>query len=128
MGGSSTAHYFKSPLEDISLELFEHEPEGKYAIRSIPYHGSTMINICDLELVGKQIEENNLVIRLSKEYFQQEIIEDLAAQRLLMDCAIANLVGQRIVANAIRLNLAKRASIKTISDIPFLMIYKFRFG
>ncbi|NAL77546.1 DUF424 family protein [Nitrososphaera sp. AFS] len=108
--------------------MFEHEPEGKYAIRSIPYHGSTMINICDLELVGKQIEENNLVIRLSKEYFQQEIIEDLAAQRLLMDCAIANLVGQRIVANAIRLNLAKRASIKTISDIPFLMIYKFRFG
>jgi hypothetical protein len=87
-----------------------------------------MINICDLELVGKQIEENNLVIRLSKEYFQQEVIEDLAAQRLLMDCAIANLVGQRIVANAIRLNLAKRASIKTISDIPFLMIYKFRFG
>jgi uncharacterized protein len=86
-----------------------------------------MINICDLELVGKQIKQNNLVIRLSKEYFQQEIIEDLAAQKLLMDCTIANLVGQRIVAHAIKLNLAKRASIKTISDIPFLMIYKFRF-
>lgn len=127
MGGSSTTHYFKSPL-DSSLVLFEHEPGGKYAIRSIPYHGSMMINICDLELVGRQIEQNNLVIRLSKEYFQQEIIEDLAAQKLLMKSTIANLVGQRIVAHAIRLNLAKRASIKTISDIPFLMIYKFQFG
>ena len=87
-----------------------------------------MINICDLELVGKQIEQKNLVIRLSKEYFQQEIIEDLAAQKLLMDCTIANLVGQRIVAHAIRLNLANRASIKTISGVPFLMIYKFQFG
>jgi len=127
-GRHRTAHYFKSPLGDISLELSEHELGGKYAIRSIPYHGSSMINICDLELVGKQVEQNNLVIRLSKEYFQQEIIEDLTAQKLLMDCTIANLAGQRIVAHAIRLNLAKRASIKTISGVPFLMIYKFQFG
>ncbi len=87
-----------------------------------------MINICDLELVGKQIKQESLVITLSKEYFQEEIIEDHAAQELLMNCAIANLVGRRIIAHAIKLKLAKQASIKTISGVPFLMIYKFRFG
>jgi hypothetical protein len=87
-----------------------------------------MINICDLELVGMHIEQDSLVIRLSKEYFQQEVIEDLEAQKLLMACTIANLVGHRIVGHAIRLKLAKQESIKTISGVPFLMIYKFRFG
>jgi hypothetical protein len=87
-----------------------------------------MINICDLELVGMKIEQDSLVIKLSKEYFQQEVIEDLAAQKLLMSCTIANLVGHRIVDHAIRLKLAKQESIKTISGVPFLMIYKFRFG
>ena len=95
-------------------------------MRATPYHGSAMINICDLELVGEQIEQDSLVIGLSREYFQQEVIGDLTAQKLLLDCTIANLVGKRIVAHAIRLKLAKRASVKIISGVPFLMIYKFR--
>ena len=87
-----------------------------------------MVNICDLELIGTQIEQDTFVINLTKEYFQQEIIEDLVAEKLLLDCSIANLVGQRIVGRAIKLKLAKEASIKRISGIPFLMIYKFQYG
>ena len=90
--------------------------------------GSTMVNICDLELIGTQIEQDKFVISLTKEYFQQEIIEELVAEKLLLDCSIANLVGQRIVFRAIKLKLAKEASIKRISGVPFLMIYKFQYG
>ena len=87
-----------------------------------------MVNICDLELIGTQIEQDTFVINLTKEYFQQEIIEDLVAEKLLLDCSIANLVGHRIVDRAIKLKLAKEASIKRISGVPFLMIYKFQYG
>ena len=87
-----------------------------------------MFNICDLELIGTQIEQDKYVINLTKEYFQQEIIEDLVAEKLLLDCSIANLVGHRIVDRAIKLKLAKEASIKRISGVPFLMIYKFHYG
>jgi hypothetical protein len=79
-------------------------------------------------LIGTQIEQDTFVINLTKEYFQQEIIEDLVAEKLLLDCSIANLVGQRIVGRAIKLKLAKEASIKRISGVPFLMIYKFQYG
>jgi len=92
------------------------------------YRGSSMVNICDLELIGTQIEQDKYVIYLTKEYFQQEIIEDLVAEKLLLDCSIANLVGHRIVDRAIKLKLAKEASIKRISGVPFLMIYKFQYG
>jgi hypothetical protein len=101
---------------------------GKYAMRWMGYQGSTMVNICDLELIGTEIEQDKFVINLTKEYFQQEIIEDLVAEKLLLDCSIANLVGHRIVDRAIKLKLAKEASIKRISGVPFLMIYKFQYG
>ncbi len=97
-------------------------------MRRMGYQGSTMFNICDLELIGTQIEQDKYVINLTKEYFQQEIIEDLVAEKLLLDCSIANLVGHRIVDRAIKLKLAKEASIKRISGVPFLMIYKFQYG
>jgi len=87
-----------------------------------------MVNICDLELIWTQIEQDTFVINLTKEYCQQEISEDLVAEKLLLDCSIANLVGQRIVGRAIKLKLAKEASIKRISGVPFLMIYKFQYG
>jgi uncharacterized protein len=97
-----------------------------YALRTMSYQGSTMVNICDIELVGTKLEQDEIVIDLTKEYFQQEIIEESKAESLLQRCSVANLVGQRIVNKAIEMRLAKKISIKTISGIPFLMIFKFQ--
>jgi hypothetical protein len=96
-----------------------------YALRMTRYQGSTMVNICDIELVGTKLEQGEMVVDLTKEYFQQEIIEESKAENLLQTCSIANLVGERIVNQAIRLRLAKEISIKRICGIPFLMIFKF---
>lgn len=90
------------------------------------YQDSTMINMCDIELIGMKLEQGDLVIDISKEYFQQEIIEEFQAERLLRLCSIANLVGERIVKMAIDLRFAKEMSIKRISGVPFLMIFKFQ--
>jgi len=35
------------------------------------------------------------------------------------------LVGERIVGHAVQLKLAKERSIRRISGVPFLMIFKF---
>ncbi|MCI0562025.1 MAG: DUF424 family protein [Nitrososphaera sp.] len=85
-----------------------------------------MIDICDLDLVGKKLEHDGLVINLTKEYYQKEVIEAGHAREMLEKCDIANLVGDRIVKQAIDLKMAKEVSIKRISGVPFLMIYKFR--
>lgn len=98
----------------------------KYASRFTKYQGSNMISICDLELVGKTLTDGELVVNLSKEYFQEQIIEESQAPELLKSCSIANLVGARIVDLAIGLRLANQSGVKHISGIPFLMIYKFQ--
>jgi hypothetical protein len=53
-------------------------------------------------------------------------MELVHAQELLKKCDIANLVGSRIVNHAIQLKMAKEVSIRRISGVPFLMIYKFQ--
>ena len=84
-----------------------------------------MVDICDLGLIGSELEQDGVVINLSREYYQQEVVELDRAKALLQKCDIANLVGEQIVGHAISLKLAKEVSIKRISGVPFLMIYKF---
>ncbi|MGA9170830.1 MAG: DUF424 family protein [Nitrososphaeraceae archaeon] len=107
--------------------MSDNENDSKrYALRIMKYQDSTMINMCDVELIGMKLEQGDLAIDISKEYFQQEIIEEFQAERLLRLCSIANLVGERIVKLAIDLRFAKEMSIKRISGVPFLMIFKFQ--
>ena len=98
----------------------------KYASRTSSYQGATMIDICDIELIGSKLEQDGLVINLTREYYQQEVIELTRAQELLQKCDIANLVGDRIIGHAISMRMAKDVSIRRISGVPFLMIYKFK--
>ena len=107
---------------NLSDKEIHNEP---YAIRITEYEGSLMINICDIELIGSRLQEGELLIDITKEYFQQEIIEAIQAEELLRTCSIANLVGERIVSQAVQLKLAKERSIRRISGVPFLMIFKF---
>lgn len=99
-----------------------------YAARTTPYQGSLMVHICDLELVGRKIEQDGLVIDVTESYFKQEVIEKQRAGELLSKCAIANLVGEKIVGQALSMKMAKEASVKKISGVPFLMIFKFQQG
>jgi hypothetical protein len=85
-----------------------------------------MVDICDLDLIGSKLEQDGIVINLTREYYQQQVIEHPYAQDLLHKCDIANLVGERIVKDALDMKLAKEASIKRIAGVPFLMIYKFQ--
>lgn len=42
-----------------------------------------MVDICDLSLIGTKLEQDGLVIDLTKDYFQQEVIESDHAGELL---------------------------------------------
>jgi hypothetical protein len=85
-----------------------------------------MIDVCDLDLIGTKLEQDGLVINLTREYYQQEVIEQQYAEELLQKCDIANLTGEKIVKQALELKLANEVSVRRISGVPFLMIYKFR--
>ena len=83
-----------------------------------------MINICDEELLGTNIVSESLNINITKDFFN-ELTNEEEICNLLKKCSIANLIGTRVIEKTLSLGLAKRDSIKFISEIPFLMVFKF---
>ncbi len=105
--------------------MSEINQDYNYALRKIKYQETQMINICDLNLIGKEINQGDFNISISKDYFYSEEITKEDAIKVLESSSIINLVGKDIVELALSLNLAKRNSVKIIENVPFLMIFKF---
>ena len=99
--------------------------DNKYALRRIKYQGTYMVNICDLDLVGRVINRGDFTINISSEYFQDEEINEVEAASLLKSSSMLNLVGKNVVTLALGLKLAKENSVKVIEDVPFLMVFSF---
>lgn len=99
---------------------------SRYALRTIRYQNSLMVNVCDLSLIDKQIQHGDITIDIKKNYWMEKVADESEIESCLKKSSITNLAGKAAVEKAIELNLAKRSSVKYFSDVPFLMIYRFR--
>jgi hypothetical protein len=120
-----TTNNYNSKYSSSSNNQNNANQNKKFYIRKMSYQGSLMINICDEELIGKNIESDTVNINITNEFFN-EVVTENEITSLLKRCSIANLIGRRVVDKTLSLGLAKKNSIKIVSDIPFLMIFKFR--
>ncbi len=98
---------------------------NNYALRKIKYQETQIINICDLNILGKEINQGDFTINISRDYYYGEEISNEEAKNLLNTSSIINLAGKDIVNLALSLKLAKKNSVKIVENIPFLMIFKF---
>ena len=96
----------------------------QFSVRLTGYQKNTMLNICDVDLVGKKISEKNLQVDISKNYYGKEIVEKDEAENLLKNSSVINMVGKEIISLSVSLGIGSEKGIKKISDVPFLIIYK----
>ena len=101
------------------------EKNNQFMGKKMKYQNSLMVNICDIELLGKNIRHDEVNMDISPKFFNERIKEQ-EVNELLTNCSIANLIGEKIVETALNLGLAKKESVKIISGVPFLMIFKFQ--
>ena len=85
-----------------------------------------MVNVCDIYLIDRKIQHGNFTIDIKKNYWMDKVADDSEIESYLKKSSISNLAGKDTVDKAIELNLAKRSSVKYFSEVPFLMIYRFR--
>jgi len=83
-----------------------------------------MLNICDSELLGKKIIQDELNMHISKSYYGEKLVEKEEAKSLLKNSSIINMVGKEAVSLSIELGIGSENGIKTISGIPFLIVFK----
>ncbi|MCP8313151.1 MAG: DUF424 family protein [archaeon] len=101
------------------------EKEKCYMARIIDWQGMKLINICDKDLIGKTIRDENIEIQISPSYFNGELVNVDEALFLIKSSSVANLVGEKIVIEAVKAELASKRAVKKIGSTPFLMIFKF---
>ncbi len=85
---------------------------------------NTMLNICDSELLGKKITQDELNIHISESYYGEKLVEKEEAKSLLKNSLIINMVGKETVSLSIELGIGSETGIKIISGIPFLIVFK----
>ncbi len=96
----------------------------QFSVRISNHQKNSMLNICDAELLGKKIIQNELNIHISQSYYGEKLVEKEEAKSLLKNSSIINMVGKETVSLSIELGVGSENGIKTISGIPFLIVFK----
>ena len=96
----------------------------QFSARVTDYQNNMMLNICDVDLLGKNIVEGELNMNISESYYGEKLVEKEEAKKLLKQSSIINMVGKNTISLSIELGIGSENGIKTISDVPFLIVFK----
>jgi hypothetical protein len=96
----------------------------QFSVRIIEYQKNTMLSICDADLLGKKIIQDELTMHISESYYGERFVERGEAKDLLKNSSIINMVGKETVSLSIDLGIASKNGVKVISGVPFLIVFK----
>ena len=96
----------------------------QFSVRVSNYQKNQMLNICDPNLVGKKLNQNNLQLHISKSYYGEKLVEKEEAENLLKNSLIINMVGKETISLSMSLGIGSEKGIKEINGIPFLIVFK----
>ncbi len=96
----------------------------QFSVKISDYQKNPMLNICDIDLLGKNIVHDQLNMNISKSYYGEKVIEHEEAKNLLKSSSIINMVGKNTVSLSIELGVGSESGVKIIGGVPFLIVFK----
>ena len=96
----------------------------EFSVKVNDYQRNKMLNICDKDLLGKDIVDDELTMNISKSYYGEKIIEKDEAKQLLKNSSIINMVGKNTVSLSRELGLGSEDGVKVIGGVPFQIVFK----
>ncbi len=95
----------------------------QFAVKVSDYQKKKMLNICDADLLGKKITQDDLTMNISESYYGDRFVEAEEAETLLKTSSIINMAGKETVSLSVKLGVGSESGIKIISGVPFLIIF-----
>ena len=95
----------------------------QFSVRVSDYQKKTMLNICDAELLGKKIVQDDLTVNISEGYYGDRFVDQKEAESLLQNASIINMVGKETISLSVNIGIGSENGIKIISGIPFLIVF-----
>lgn len=94
-----------------------------FSVKVTDYQQTMMLNICDADLLGKTITQDDLTMHISESYYGKTLVEQDKAETLLKNSAIINMTGKHTVDLSLKLGIGSKDAVKLISDVPFLIVF-----
>ena len=95
-----------------------------FSARLINHNDTRMLNICDMYLLGRTLNRDNFTLKISEEYYAQQVVEKEEAKDLLRKSNNINMVGKEIISLSTSIGIGSPEGIKEIDGIPFLIVFK----
>ncbi len=96
-----------------------------FMVRTLAGKDVKIVNVCDPELVGTTINDGGFQMKISREYFEGDLVNTQEVIELIRNSDVANLVGKKIVDLVLEAEMASREAVRVVGGTAFLMIYKF---
>jgi hypothetical protein len=96
-----------------------------FAVRTVTYQQKKMLNICDVDLVGRTLTKSDFTLNISRSYFAERIIEREEAEELLKASSIINMVGKETISLSVKMGIGSSKGVKEIDGVPFLLVFRF---
>lgn len=88
------------------------------------YGNRAMLNICDADLLGRDLVEGDLSLRIHPSYYGGRMMGRRDAKDALKSASIINMAGEEIVSLSTSLGVGMRGGVRTVSGVPFLIVLK----
>ena len=87
--------------------------------------GEVMLAACDRTLRGRTFEDGRLVLDVKKEFYGDELFGSEGISPLLEQATIANLVGEEIIAHAVKLGIVEMDHVLWVDGVPHAQMVRF---
>ena len=95
-----------------------------FAARLIKHKNTSMLNICDKDLLGKTLNRDDFSLKISEEYYAEKVVEKEEARDLLQKSDNINMVGKGIIDLSVTMGIGSEEGVKVIDGVPFLLVFK----
>jgi len=86
--------------------------------------GSTVVAVCDRELLDRRLKDGNLELHVSEYFYGTTPADEGDVTRALRDGSNFNLIGERAVGIAIGLGLIERSGCMMVEGVPHVQIIR----
>ena len=95
-----------------------------FSARLINHKDTSMLNICDTELLGRTLNKGSFTLKISEKYYAQKVVEKEEAKKLLRRSNNINMAGKEIISLSVDMGIGAQDGVKEIDGVPFLIVFK----
>lgn len=87
-------------------------------------HKKGLIAICDAEIIGKKLNNEEISIKIKKSFYGKKLVSKKIVQSALKNGRVLNLMGENVVNLAIDGGIIRKENTINIQNVPHAQILR----